>query len=136
MAERDAPSPMLQALGITLAIALGSLLGGSLRGVLGLLQVGANLPWATLFANVSGSLLIGLYAALSALPGRIHHGPMLRHFVMTGFCGGYTTFSIFSLESWLLVEAGRPLAAVLLVLASALLWMLAVAAGYRLGRRM
>jgi fluoride exporter len=122
-----------------LAVGLGSALGGSARWLISagmLTWLGAGFPWGTLFVNVSGSLLIGLYAALVAPEGRLFHGPRQRHFIMTGFCGGYTTFSIFSLEAVRFVEAGLPALAALLVTISLVGWLLAVWAGYALGSRM
>ncbi|HRQ64905.1 MAG TPA: CrcB family protein [Xanthomonadaceae bacterium] len=122
---------------IYLAVALGSLLGGSLRGAFALLQSpDAWLPWATLLANASGSLLIGLYAGLTMPGGRLFHGPARRHFVMTGFCGGYTTFSIFSLETLQLLHAERLWSAVGNVGLSLGTWFLAVWLGYALATRL
>jgi fluoride exporter len=118
-----------------LAVALGSALGGALRWWLSeLLQAapGQGFPWGTLWVNVSGSLLIGWYAArVAAAHGR--RSKLRQLFFMTGFCGGYTTFSIFSLETLLLLQAGHLALAVSYVAASLLLWMGGVWAGWRLG---
>lgn len=115
-----------------LAAGLGSMIGGSLRWLVSdwlLALAGGGFPWGTLFANVTGSFAIGAYAARAD-----GHGPHLRHFVMTGLCGGYTTFSIFSLESVTLLGSGEAVRAALYVSLSLLVWLLAVWCGYRLGR--
>lgn len=120
------------------AVALGSALGGTMRwGADGLLHAlaGAGFPLGTLFVNVTGSFLIGVYAALAAPDGRLLATPRQRQFVMTGVCGGYTTFSIFSLETVRLVEAGRPVLAALTVGISVVSWLLAVWAGWMIATR-
>jgi len=117
-----------------LAVGLGSALGGILRWLLSSpLPVAGQLmasgfPWATLGVNASGSLLIGFYAAR-------WRGTRGQLFFMTGFCGGYTTFSVFSLETVLLVQAGRAGLAATYVLASVILWLAAAWTGYAIGRR-
>jgi CrcB protein len=118
-----------------LAVALGSALGGLARCLVSDLWQGApgmTFPWGTLFANVSGSLLIGAYAALIAPGGRWSHGLRTRLFVMTGVCGGYTTFSIFSLEAIMFLQLGRYALAGIYVGASLALWLAAAWAGFRL----
>jgi fluoride exporter len=91
-------------------------------------------PWGTFAANASGSFLVGLYAAAFANAG--DSAEIRRQFVVTGFCGGYTTFSIFSLETLRLVDAGTVHLALVNVLASLAAWLVAVAAGDALGRRL
>jgi fluoride exporter len=121
------------------AVALGSGLGGSLRWLVALLAegwLGAVFPWGTVFVNATGSLLIGLYAALVAPEGRFLAGPLQRHFVMAGICGGYTTFSIFSLEALQLFHAAQWATAGLLIVISLFTWLAAVWAGYALGVRL
>jgi fluoride exporter len=120
-----------------LAVALGSALGGACRWGLSVLLLAApagGFPWGTFAANVSGSFLIGLYA--TTFPGAGDGAEIRRQFVVTGFCGGYTTFSIFSLETLHLVEAGTMHLALVNVLASLAAWLAAVAAGDALGRRL
>jgi CrcB protein len=88
-------------------VAAGSVLGGVARYLASLaIYFGAPFPWATLFVNVTGSFIIGFYAALSGPDGRLFASAQQRQFVMTGFCGGYTTFSTFSLETFRLFQAG------------------------------
>src|SRR5207237_6221101 len=83
-------------------IIAGSAIGGALRylisGVIAL-QFGETFPWGTLLVNVTGSFIIGFFATLTAPDGRVLASPETRQFVMTGICGGYTTFSSFSLQT-------------------------------------
>jgi CrcB protein len=120
------------------AVALGSALGGTARWIAGEALrdwAGSGFPWGTLFVNVTGSFLIGVYAALVGPDGRLLASPRQRQFVMTGICGGYTTFSIFSLETVRLVEAGRHALAGLNVAVSVGLWLASVWAGWALATR-
>lgn len=120
------------------AVALGSAIGGSLRWLASDLLhawLGAGFPWGTLFVNVTGSLAIGFYAALAAPEGRLLAGAGQRQFVMTGICGGYTTFSVFSLETLRLLQAGSPALAGINVGVSLATWMAAVWLGYALATR-
>ena len=120
------------------AVGLGSAVGGTARWLIsaGLQDLPAGgLPWGTLFVNVTGSLLIGFYAALAGPDGRLFPGPRHRHFVMTGLCGGYTTFSIFGLESLQLAGTGRVAPAALYVGVSLAGWLVAAWTGYALATR-
>jgi CrcB protein len=98
--------------------------------------LGPGFPWGTLLVNAAGSWLIGLYATLTGPEGRYPAGPVAGQFVAAGFCGGFTTFSIFSLESIRLLEAGAHGLAGAYVLASVVLWLLAVLAGHLLAQRL
>jgi CrcB protein len=83
-------------------IALGGALGSVLRFLLnGIVsnRIGATFPWGTLLINVSGSFAIGFFATLTGPGGRVFVGPGGRQFFMAGVCGGYTTFSSFSLQT-------------------------------------
>lgn len=80
-------------------------------------------PWTTLLINAAGSLLLGVVSAHESL------GAGARVALAVGVCGGFTTFSTFGLETWMLLEAGATGRAVLYVLASAFLSVVAVAAG-------
>ena len=70
-------------------------------------RIGETFPWGTLFVNVSGSFLIGLFATLTGPEGRWLAPATLREFFMLGICGGYTTFSSFSLQTLSLAEDGE-----------------------------
>jgi len=91
-------------------IAAGSALGGMARfwgsGVIAR-AFGETFPWGTLTVNVSGSLLIGVIAALTGPDGRIFLSSTTRLALMAGFCGGYTTFSSFSLQTLSLIQDGE-----------------------------
>ncbi len=91
------------------SIAAGSALGGVARHWLTRFvaeRVGEGFPWGTLVINVSGSFAIGIIAALTAAEGRWPAPPGFRLFWTAGVCGGYTTFSAFSLQSVDLLRAG------------------------------
>jgi CrcB protein len=124
-------------LGNTLAlycwIALGSALGGVARyfcsGVAARL-FGETFPWGTLFVNVTGSFVIGLFATLTGPDGRMFAGSTARQFVMFGLLGGFTTFSSFSLQTLNLAQDSEWLQAGGNVVASVVLCLLAVWLGH------
>lgn len=124
-------------LGSVLAVGLGSALGAVARYLCSLAAIvclGNGFPWGTLVVNVLGSFIIGLYATLTEPHGRLAASPVTRQFVLVGFCGGFTTFSIFSLETLLLIGQGASVLAGLNVIVSVMVWLLAVWGGYRLGQ--
>lgn len=93
-----------------LVIALGGALGSVARYWLNTLisaEVGSTFPWGTLLINVTGSFAIGFFAVLTAADGRFVAGNSTRQFFMTGICGGYTTFSAFSLQTLNLARDGE-----------------------------
>lgn len=118
-----------------LAVAAGGALGAVARyGMAGLVQrvAGGAFPWGTLAVNVLGALLMGIIVEGAA---RLWTVPTdLRLFLTTGVLGGFTTFSAFSLDAWVLWERGMPVAAVGYVAASVGLSILALVAGFWLGR--
>ncbi len=91
---------------------------------------GDTFPWGTLTVNVLGCGLIGLFATLTGPEGRVLVPSSTRMFVMTGICGGYTTFSTFSLETLNLVRDGEWGKAVGNVTASLILCLLGVWLGH------
>ncbi|WP_145111043.1 fluoride efflux transporter CrcB [Cereibacter sediminicola] len=130
---------MRRELRIYVAVAAGSSLGAVARYLCGLWVLelaGGGFPWGTLVVNVAGSFLIGLYATLTGPDGRLLVSPARRQFVMAGFCGGFTTFSVFSLETLFLLERQEFALAAANVGASVLLWLIAVWLGSRIGARL
>ena len=69
-------------------------------------RFGEVFPLGTLFVNVTGSFIIGFFAAFADPQGPVLVGPRVRQFVMIGICGGYTTFSSFSLQTLELARDG------------------------------
>lgn len=116
----------------TLWVALGGAVGSVARYWLAGLMAGlaTAFPWATVLANVSGSFLIGLAATLSGPEGRFLVPPEIRQLVIVGLCGGYTTFSSFSLQTLQLAQEGRWLLAGGNVLLSVVACLLAVWLGH------
>jgi fluoride exporter len=116
-------------------IAIGSALGGMARywctDVSGRL-LGATFPWGTLFINVLGSFVIGLFFALTGTGGRFDVSNDLKLFVMVGICGGYTTFSAFSLQTLALFQEHQWARGSSYIAASVVLCLIAVWAGYAL----
>jgi fluoride exporter len=114
-------------------IAVGSALGGIARywcsGIAARL-IGETFPWGTLIVNVVGSLVIGFFATLTGPDGRLLMGTTARQFVMVGLCGGYTTFSSFSLQTLNLMHDGEWSHAGLNVAASVGLCLLGVWIGH------
>ena len=119
-----------------LLVFVGGGIGAMLRYAVNRLAfhlIGPGFPWSTLLVNVLGSLSMGLLiGALAAVPGGVSHH--MRLFLATGLLGGFTTFSAFSLDALTLWERGQLGAALVYVLASVILSLLAVAAGFFLSR--
>lgn len=114
-------------------IALGSALGGMARYAcsnLALSWFGPGFPWGTLIINILGSFVIGFFGALTGPDGRLLVPGDARQFVLVGLCGGYTTFSSFSLQTLTLAQEGDFLRAGLNVGASVVLCLLSVWLGY------
>jgi len=112
-----------------LYVALGGALGSVARfAASGAIDRGLNdaFPWGTLAVNVTGCFIIGLFAMLTGPDGRILVAPDFRQFFMVGICGGYTTFSSFSLQTLSLARDGDINRASANVLASVLFCLLGV----------
>ena len=96
-------------MGTYLWIAIGGALGTMARyGLSSLIaaRFGEVFPWGTLLVNISGCFVIGFFAGLTGPDGRVMVSPDLRTFVTVGICGGYTTFSSFSLQTLNLLREG------------------------------
>ena len=121
----------------SLYVLAGSALGGLGRMWLSILMaqwLGPRLPWGTLLINVVGSFVIGWFGALTMGGGRLAVSADIRAFVMIGLCGGFTTFSSFSLQTLDLLQREDYGWACAYVVGSVTLGLLSVSAGYMLGR--
>ncbi len=116
----------------TLWIALGGALGSVSRYWIAVwaLPASRHLPWGTIGINVAGSFLIGFFGTLTLEGGRHPAPEWARLFVMVGICGGFTTFSSFSLQTLDLLRGGAWGRALVNVGLSVLLCLAAVAAGH------
>ena len=101
-----------------LAVGLGGALGAVCRYLIGLVipKLDSGFPLATFAVNLIGCFVIGLIVGILGKHGNLE--PRLVLFLQTGICGGFTTFSTFSLETLTLLEEGRYTAAVLYIVLS------------------
>lgn len=114
-------------------VALGSAVGGMLRYAISMWSgdvLGKEFPYATLAINVLGSFVIGVLAALVERENPVMLSAPMRPFLMVGLCGGFTTFSAFSLQSFALLREGSIVLAGSYVVFSVLLCVLATGAGW------
>ncbi len=114
-------------------VAIGGALGSMARyGVSGLVSAmaGGVFPYGTLVVNVTGAILIGFLATLSGPESRFFIPAYGRLFLMPGVCGGYTTFSTFSLETAHLMRDGEWGAALANVGGSVILCLVAIWVGH------
>lgn len=118
-----------------LLVCIGSFFGGGARYLVGKVVqslVAVSFPWGTMAVNVVGCFLIGLLSGLS-IGG--HVSPTTKLVLVTGFCGGFTTFSTFMNENLLLGRDGAMLSAALYTLLSLALGLIAVIIGYQLASK-
>src|SRR3546814_7485364 len=120
-----------------LLVALGGAFGSVCRYLVGLWsirQFGPAFPWGTLIVNVLGSFAIGLLVEMVAR--RFNASGEVRVLLVTGFLGGFTTFSTFSLDAVALFEKGAAMTAASYLLASIVLSLVVGFAGVAIGRSM
>ncbi len=120
---------MLSYLWVSIGGAIGSVARFWISGAVAE-RYGQTFPWGTLTVNVTGSFVIGLFAALTGPDGRFLASPSFREFFMIGVCGGYTTFSSFSLQTLSLAQDGEWLRAAANAVASFAFCLLAVCLGH------
>ena len=114
-------------------IALGGALGSVARAVCAEIAarwLSDSFPWGILFINILGSFVIGIFANLTGPGGRFLVAPDARQFLMVGVCGGFTTFSSFSLQTLNLMLDGYAVRAGANIVGSVTLCLLAVWLGY------
>lgn len=111
-------------------VGVGGGVGSMLRYLVSVLTYKYNsgiFPWATFIVNMVGCLLIGLL--IGVVERQIPNSISLKYLFITGFCGGFTTFSAFSLEGLLLIQTGNASLSIIYILTSIVLGLLVVWAG-------
>jgi CrcB protein len=117
-------------------VTVGSALGGLLRYAITrmTLSISSGVPYGTILINVLGSFVIGYFGTLTLQSGKYPVSDNGRLFVMVGICGGFTTFSSFSLQTFDLVRSGAWGKALANIVLSVVLCLTAVAVGHRLAQ--
>jgi fluoride exporter len=117
-------------------VTIGSAIGGLLRFAItrAMPTPSDGFPYGTVLINVIGSFVIGFFGTLTLQSGKYGVSDNMRLFVMIGLCGGFTTFSSFSLQTFTLMQAGGWGRALANVLLSVALCLGAVAFGHRLAQ--
>jgi len=126
---------MLMYLWVAIGGALGSVGRFWLNGMMSR-SFGETFPWGTMLINVTGSFVIGFFAALTGPDGRLFASASFRTFFMVGICGGYTTFSSFSLQTLNLANDGQWLRAGANVLLSVALCLAGVWLGFLIANQL
>ena len=124
-------------MGAWIAVAVGGALGSMARFWLASAMTaltGPRFPWGTLLINVVGSFVIGLVGALAMTPERVVMPTDVRIFLMTGICGGFTTFSAFSLQTLELLQGGEIVPALGYAVGSVILCVIATYCAWIIGR--
>src|SRR5450432_1109864 len=115
-----------------LLVVIGGAIGTLARYLISVaaLPISQNLPWGTIGINILGSFVIGLFGTLTLAHGRFPVSEDTRLFVMVGLCGGFTTFSSFSLQTFDLLRSGATARAFANVILSVVLCVCAVSVGH------
>lgn len=114
-----------------LLVGLGGFIGSVLRYVVYLLFRNHDFPLGTLLVNIAGSFVIGLVIGLSIIKGNFMN-EQWRLFLASGICGGFTTFSAFSIENIHLLEEGKIITCILYIAGSVLFGLAAAWFGYKM----
>ncbi len=116
----------------TLWVAIGGATGSVARYWVALLMMpySKSLPWGTILINIVGSFAISFFGTLTVAGGRYPSPELWRLAFMVGICGGFTTFSSFSLQTLELLRAGAAGRALLNIGLSVILCLIAVTLGY------
>ena len=115
-----------------LIVGLGGALGVVMRYAISLIPCKGSFPVLTLFTNFAGAFMIGIFTGLAVKKGWPDSAVL---FLKTGVCGGFTTFSTFSLETYNLFQAHRPVMAILYMIVSLLICLAGVAIGMYISQR-
>ena len=118
-----------------LAVGIGAFLGANLRFIVGTWaaeRFGVDFPYGTLIVNVSGAFAVGV--VLAFMGERLGLSPLWRLFFVTGFLGGYTTFSSYAWEALVLAEGGAWVRAAVYVVGSNVVGFIGVWLGAMLAR--
>ncbi len=115
-----------------LLVALGGMLGSILRYLAYIILGNHSFPFVTLFINISGSFMIGIITGITLKNASFSEW---RLFLITGVCGGFTTFSTFSMESFQLLQQNRNIAALIYILSSFFFGISAAIAGFFIGKQ-
>ncbi len=121
----------------TLWVAIGGAIGSVARYwvALWMMPFSRDLPLGTMLINVVGSFIIAFFGTLTVANGRYAAPELWRIFVMVGICGGFTTFSSFSLQTFELIRAGAPGRALVNIGLSVTLCLASVTLGYMAAER-
>jgi fluoride exporter len=113
-----------------LLVGLGSSIGGMLRYLISLIFKSKDFPYQTIFVNVVGSFVIGIVFAVAAK--QTQSSEQIKLFFATGICGGFTTFSAFSIENMQLIKSGNYFVALTYMVATIIICLVATFEGYKL----